>query len=427
MNADSTLRRVIESAKDEHGLPLKDFTVLGTRRDPYRVDTPAGHRVGKWLADNLHELHDGSYRLHLRGLHYKLVGNATKLDGSPYINDDMTWKWMSEYAAKCARFLGYISWSEIRDARNSPPQVFRSDFTEPRWFLSTPGVRLELPNNIEPVLVLGGNIYRQPYQLIVIAEKAGVGPLLLPICQRRQATLCLPGGELSDQMLHDMLEDAWLDGRPVVIFQLGDFDPGGWQMAISTARTAQALVDTEFPGLRVIVHHVALNRAQCEEWGLPTSPLKDSEKRGTAWKARWGREQTELDSAVVLQPDAFTETMDAALCQYFDKGLANRAVEVRGKLEAEANARLADTIGAETLAMIRTEAENALEALEEQVQEINDRLEIDPTEVGLEMPKVPEVMIGSTRVVNDPLLDTDEDWAEQTRRLVAQKAYDTDD
>ncbi len=38
-------RRLLET-----GRSLKDVTVLSVQNDPFRVDTPAGHRDGSWLA-----------------------------------------------------------------------------------------------------------------------------------------------------------------------------------------------------------------------------------------------------------------------------------------------------------------------------------------------------------------------------------------
>jgi hypothetical protein len=420
----SPLRDIITSAKKTLGLPLGDLTVLSESRDPFRVDTPAGHRDGQWLAECLHTVHDGSYRIHLRGLHYKLVGAVTRPDGRPYINDDPTWEWMSETVTKRARFLGHVGWDEIRDARNAPPEIWTPDFAKAEWRLAMGEVEVALPDNLEPRMELVGDLHRQPYRQIVIAEKAGVGPLLKPICRRRQATLCLPGGELSDQLLYDMLADA--DGRPCVIHQLGDFDPSGWQMAISTARTAQALVATEFPNLRVIVHHVGLTKQQCIDWDLPTTPLKKTEKRGTKWKAAWGREQTELDSAIVLRPAAFEQTLEKSLLQYYDRRLANRSAEVRRNLEEHANLRLADRFGPDALSRLREGAEEKLAELQHLTDQINGALRVDPDAVGVEIPEAPETLIGDATPTARPLVDTDGGWTEQTLRLAEWKRYEAE-
>ncbi len=45
------LATVIRAATRSRGLMLDDFTVLSRRFDPYRLDTPQGHREGQWFAD----------------------------------------------------------------------------------------------------------------------------------------------------------------------------------------------------------------------------------------------------------------------------------------------------------------------------------------------------------------------------------------
>ena len=118
-----------------------------------------------------------------------------------------------------------------------------------------------MPDDLAPEFYLAGDLHYQPYQQIVIAEKSGVIDLLEPVCKSMQATLATPTGEISDTMVYDLLMEANEDGRPLVVHQLGDFDPAGWQMAASTSRTIQALVDTQFPLLDVTVHAIGLTRA----------------------------------------------------------------------------------------------------------------------------------------------------------------------
>ncbi len=95
------LRNVIESARDETGGSLKDYTVLSTQIDPYRLDTPANHKVGKWFADQLDQLNLMHRRLHIRGIHYALLGSAVLLSGLPLISS--TWSWPDQTKALKAR------------------------------------------------------------------------------------------------------------------------------------------------------------------------------------------------------------------------------------------------------------------------------------------------------------------------------------
>ena len=79
-------------------------------------------------------------------------------------------------------------------------------------------------------------------------------------------------------MVADIARHAASDGRPIVIFYFSDADPSGWQMPISVARKLQALRDQRFPDLDVQVQPVALTPAQVKEYGLPSTPLKESER-----------------------------------------------------------------------------------------------------------------------------------------------------
>jgi hypothetical protein len=61
------LRRVLEQARNESGRSRNKLTVLSPQVDPYRLDTPAGHRDGAWLAEQLDRA------VGWRGLHYAIV------------------------------------------------------------------------------------------------------------------------------------------------------------------------------------------------------------------------------------------------------------------------------------------------------------------------------------------------------------------
>jgi hypothetical protein len=79
------LRRTLKQVAREERCPLKDLTVLASKNDPFRVDTPAGHRDGQWLADVVREL-IGDKRIHLRGVHYAISMHSSpifKPNGEP--------------------------------------------------------------------------------------------------------------------------------------------------------------------------------------------------------------------------------------------------------------------------------------------------------------------------------------------------------
>ncbi|HET9778429.1 MAG TPA: hypothetical protein VFP81_03990 [Propionibacteriaceae bacterium] len=84
----SPLRQALDAAIAESNgakLSMKDLTVLSPQIDPFRLDTPANHKIGKWLADTASTLGLGGRKIHLRGLHYMILGQP-KPDGSAYTN-----------------------------------------------------------------------------------------------------------------------------------------------------------------------------------------------------------------------------------------------------------------------------------------------------------------------------------------------------
>ena len=68
--------------------------------------------------------------IHLRGLHYRISssGSVLKPDGLPYENNDDDWLYL-ERVAKTARWLEYVPFERISDARNGEPMLFAGD----RW------------------------------------------------------------------------------------------------------------------------------------------------------------------------------------------------------------------------------------------------------------------------------------------------------
>jgi len=138
-----------------------------------------------------------------------------------------------------------------------------------------------------------------------------------------------------------MAKRASGDGRPAVVFYFSDFDPSGHQMPISVARKLQALRDLHYPDLRVKLYPVALTLDQIRALGLPSSPLKETEKRASRWREAHGHDQTEIDAIVELHPDALREAVFDAIKPYYDATLDDRvhAAEMKWQGRAEEELR----------------------------------------------------------------------------------------
>src|SRR5262245_21239900 len=123
VNGFGVLRSVLEAASANIGSSLSDLTVLSVQVDPYRLDTPSGHRDGQWVAQQLERAIGKKRSIHWRGLHYALVStsNLIKPNGERYRNDDDNWTWLVNIAGKAARWLGYFPFERISDNRKAVP------------------------------------------------------------------------------------------------------------------------------------------------------------------------------------------------------------------------------------------------------------------------------------------------------------------
>lgn len=412
------LRDTLEKA----GGSLASLTVLATQNDPFRVDTPAGHRDGQWLAEKLAELKLSGPR-HLRGLHYALIGQP-KPNGLPYTNTDEDWQWLAT-PAKCARWLGYIPFDRIVDQRNDEPEVklFARESLPPYPSISTYfDLKLPAARDLQPRVWLGGFDAVQPYRIVLVGEKSSLRPILSRVAERYGADLYLPTGEISDTQVYLMAANAARDGRPMACFYFSDCDPSGWQMPISLSRKLQALKALEFPDIEFEVHRVALTPDQAKEYGLPSTPLKPTERRADKWLEATGVEQTEIDAAITLQPDLLMRLAVRAVAEYFDDSLQSREWSARNEWVREAQAVL-DAAGGDQLEQLRTETAAALADKRAEIEELLDKVKVDPKSMGITLPDIPDIPEPEVFPNRTPLCDSRWDFTVQCEELIASKQY----
>jgi hypothetical protein len=207
------------------------------------------------------------------------------------------------------------------------------------------------------------------------------------------------------------------------MFTLADCDPAGWQMAVSIARKLQALRDLLFPNLRFEVVPVALNPEQVAELGLPSTPLKEGEKRADRWREAFGIEQTEIDALATLRPDVLREIVERAFDPYVDRGLGERVSLAHSEWRQQAEDALQTQIDQNQLEALREEAASRLNELEDAIADINTRLRMAAedrfTLPAIEVPQ-PEIDEETPR---QALVSLDQDWTEATRALIQRKSY----
>jgi hypothetical protein len=420
------LRSVLEAARAAERCSATALTVLASQNDPFRVDTPSGRRDGEWLAVHAERLGLGERRIHLRGLHYMLVsGEVLKPNGLPYMNTEADWVWMSERCGKAARWLGFIPFEQIVDARNGEPSVV---VRKPRDLFSyvSVGVDVEVPDvdGLEPRVGISGFTGIQPYKIVFFGEKTSLQDVLGEVADTYGADLYLPAGEISDTLLHQMAYVGNEDGRRMVVLCFSDCDPAGWQMPISIARKLQAFKASLFPDLSFEVRRVGLTPDQVREYGLPSTPLKETEKRAGAWLRSMGVEQTEIDALAALNPELLREIATDAVAPFYDSTLNRRVAEARRQWLEQAQARLEEQIDQEKLERLRSDAAAKLEMLRDEIDAINEALR---AETGDDF-QLPEAVVPEPESNGgpdgSPLIDSAWSWVEQTVRLKSSKAYE---
>jgi hypothetical protein len=425
-NGYGALRSVLETARQEQGCGLGDLTVLSTQVDPYRLDTPSGHRDGLWIARQLDRAVPGNKKIHWRGLHYAIVarGNIRKPDGEIYRNTEEDWNWLAAVAGKAARWLGYIPFERISDNRNAEPILHRKPWVAPQALVAI-GVRVAIPDvaDLEPSPIAAGFVARQAFHFVVFGEKASLEDVLLPIARAKEADLYLPTGEISDTLLHRIAKDANDDGRPLVLFTLADCDPAGHQMPVSIGRKLQAFRDLLFPDLRFEVVPVALSVEQVGQLGLPSTPLKESERRADRWREAFGVEQTEIDALATLRPNILRDIVECAFDPYFDHTLKARVSGAQGEWERQAQEAINEQVDPSILASLRREAGERLAELESVIADINERLRLAADDFVLPRIEVPEPEVDE-EALRQALVSFDHSWVEATRVLIARKQYE---
>jgi hypothetical protein len=381
----NALRAVIEQADGS----LKDHTVLSVQVDPYRLDTPANHVVGKWFAEQMTRLRLIERRLHLRGIHYALLGSTAMPTGEPYSNTGECWEWLQNEAAKAARWLRYVPFDAISDARNEPPTILVQPRQAPdAWVAVEPDIIMPDPEDLEPRICVEHFEGRQPYRLALYGEKTSLSPVMAPIAQRFGSDLYLPTGEISDTQLHIMASNAAKDGRRLIVFTVADFDPAGWQMSISIGRKLQAFRDLLFPGLEFEVRPIALTREQAHDLDLPSTPLKETERRADRWRAAMGREQTEVDALATLRPGELTKILTEAIAPFYDHTLARRVREAKSDWEDRAREALDEQLGDDHRAALHGYLAEQLDAIRAQLEEIESQARLSTADLDLELPPI---------------------------------------
>ena len=142
-------------------------------------------------------------------------------------------------------------------------------------------------------------------------------------------------------------------------------------MAVSIAHKLRAHKDKDFPDLEYRVYAPCLTVEQVTALGLPSTPLKESERRASRWRAAFGIEQTEIDSLATLNPAELERIARAALDPFFDHTLAGRIEQAQNEWWNEARSILNEAARRKRgYARLRRDAETKMKEAQAALEEL---------------------------------------------------------
>jgi hypothetical protein len=160
----------------------------------------------------------------------------------------------------------------------------------------------------------------QEYNQIVLCEAAGMLPQLGRVASEFGVTALSSGGFNSVTVKRNFAQRIDDDGRPAVVWHLGDYDPSGVHVYQSFVEDVEAFVE----GVEVTFKRLAVTPGQIEQMGLPSAPTKASDNR-----AFDGLASTQCEA---IPPDRLGEILKTALASLWDTDVYETG---RDEFEAE--------------------------------------------------------------------------------------------
>jgi len=324
----------IKALAKQMGCPITDLIVLARQNDPFYVGTPTDLQNGAWFANfwSNFGFKDG---VHIRRVHYQIISQEVPVlmpNGLPYENTESCWGFLNQ-ASKMARYLNLVDPAAFVDRRNPEPHVYLyNNETEPRinvygdaWDAASFPDFPDLPSySIED--------YRgkQRYHIEIWCEKSTMNDVLMPLCSQYGANLVTGAGEMSITAVMELTRR--MNHRPVRIFYVSDFDPAGQSMPCAVSRKIEYFLREQDNGADVKLFPIVLSLDQVQQYRLPRTPLKDSERRGARFEERYGAGAVELDALEALRPGELRRIVETEIKKYFDGKLDGRVYYARAEL-----------------------------------------------------------------------------------------------
>jgi len=149
---------------------------------------------------------------------------------------------------------------------------------------------------------------RQATRILILVEAAGMLPQIVKAVGLYGIPVLSSSGFDSITMKYELAKDIIDDGRPTVVFHIGDLDPSGVCIFDSVQADVEAFVGND---QALLFKRIALTPDQVILHNLPTVPPKATDKRGGG--------MSETCQAEALPPDTLASIVRAAVEEYIDQ------------------------------------------------------------------------------------------------------------
>jgi hypothetical protein len=270
----------------------------------------------------------GEYRQHLpltcRQIFYRLVG------AHGYEKTEQAYERLCEALNK-ARRARRVPFEHIRD--DDAPLPRSVGFRDEAQFVGWARWQAEQ-------LRLDRQHYNRPRPFVVVmCEARGMVPQLERVAGMFSVPVLGSGGFDSTTFKHGLSRRAAELGRKVEVLHVGDHDPSGVHVFANMAEDVAAF-GAELGG-RVAFSRLAVTSAQAIEWGLPTAPRKETDRRRFAGI---GADPEATVQAEAVPPDRMAGLLREALARRISSQVLARVEREEAAVRRRLATALADLL-----------------------------------------------------------------------------------
>jgi len=279
-----------------------------------RLISQADAIIDEYLADGL--------KLSLRQLYYQFVARGI------LENNFRNYKRLGSIISD-ARLAGLIDWDAIEDRGRETDRATRVFWDGPQSILEACAEQFKIDRWLP-----------QPHHVEVMAEKAALEGVLIPVCAELGVRFTANKGYSSQSFMREKGEELarWRRGgfevagrlvppKYIHVLYLGDHDPSGMDMDRDVVERLEL-----FSRGPVKVKRLCLTMDQIDDWGPPPNYAKPTDSRSKEYRALYGDDSWELDAA---EPRELVKIVREAVVRLRDDELWEAECERQAKMRAD--------------------------------------------------------------------------------------------